>query len=247
MKRAFVTFVFLLAGIISYGQITQVHQSGQIINHNDRIDDDIFTKEDSVSVEILDADFNQIASIDIQKQGWDSDARLVSKKIFDSDSDYEAFVTYQKYDSLGGNFEAKIISETGTQKNLGSYYYGSLANVDGNTFLILQSQNNTSKVYKVPGDGYAPKDTTSTGIIGNEKARKSAIKTYPNPAAQSATIQLNRQSKSDQIEIHNASGRLINTKQLQPGQEKATLDLRNYPPGIYQLKHGNQSGTIVVQ
>jgi hypothetical protein len=76
------------------------------------------------------------------------------------------------------------------------------------------------------------------------EANASSVQIYPNPAQNQITIDLNEKYIGQSLQIHSTTGQLILQKQFHT--KRTTLDLSQWPKGLYLLKIGDRSHKIVL-
>ncbi|KFF24865.1 T9SS type A sorting domain-containing protein [Chryseobacterium vrystaatense] len=72
-------------------------------------------------------------------------------------------------------------------------------------------------------------------VLGVKGLEKENVKIYPNPTADFVYVTLNSNSKIEDAEIYDASGRLVLKTKIDSGK----LDLRNLNSGIYMISFKN--------
>lgn len=72
-------------------------------------------------------------------------------------------------------------------------------------------------------------------VLGVKEFEKENVKIYPNPTADFVYVTLNSNSKIEDAEIYDASGRLVLKTKIDSGK----LDLRNLNSGIYMISFKN--------
>lgn len=72
-------------------------------------------------------------------------------------------------------------------------------------------------------------------VLGVKELEKENVKIYPNPTADFVYVTLNSNSKIEDAEIYDASGRLVLKTKIDSGK----LDLRNLNSGIYMISFKN--------
>lgn len=138
--------------------------------------------------------------------------------------------------------------------------YNSELNVYGYHFSTLQAailgiQPADTTAVPEPPDPPEPPDTTGIRDIGQSNG--TAISVFPNPATNTVNITYNTQNvKSSRematIAVYSTNGQLMNTVPVPPsdnaGMQKGlvTVDVSNYPPGIYFCTAGGHSAKFAV-
>ena len=72
-------------------------------------------------------------------------------------------------------------------------------------------------------------------VLGVKELEKDNVKIYPNPTTDFVHITLNSNSKIEEAEVYDTSGRLVLTTKLDNGK----LDLRSLNSGIYMISFKN--------
>ncbi|HRO41771.1 MAG TPA: T9SS type A sorting domain-containing protein [Flavipsychrobacter sp.] len=70
--------------------------------------------------------------------------------------------------------------------------------------------------------------------IHDDLQANNTIKLYPNPAFDKLYVELENNSKTEQVALYNSVGMRINTSVI-IRNNKATVDLTDLPPGIYSV------------
>ncbi|MBL4650583.1 MAG: T9SS type A sorting domain-containing protein [Aureispira sp.] len=131
------------------------------------------------------------------------------------------------WDSLNGDFIA-------TPTALGNYIVG-FSILEYNTAGVL-----LSTTYKDIAITVAPSPCPTTINI-NKVATSSTIKIFPNPTKDNLTIETGSNQQTV-LNVYSIQGQLLFTKSF---REQTTLDLGEYPKGVYLLKFENDSEQIV--
>jgi hypothetical protein len=66
-----------------------------------------------------------------------------------------------------------------------------------------------------------------------ESPKSETINVYPNPNTGSFTVEYNKNTEPDQLEIYSSQGQLIYKKDI---KNKTSINLNNYPDGIYLIR-----------
>lgn len=131
------------------------------------------------------------------------------------------------WDSLNGDF-------TTIPASVGTYMLG-FSILEYNTAGAL-----LSKTYKEIAIAIAPIPCVAT-INVKKIAPSSAIKLFPNPAKDHITIESSTALETT-LTLYSIQGQLLTTKTF---REQTTLDLNQYPKGVYLLKFENDTELIV--
>lgn len=124
--------------------------------------------------------------------------------------------------------------------------FGFAQSVIGNINSGAVSENNfthsVGEIYVIPTDP----DQNNSGtmgmlyqtvlqVLGVQELEKETVKIYPNPTTDFVYVQLNSKTKIDEVEIYDASGRLVLKTKLESGK----LDLRALNQGVYMITFKN--------
>ena len=71
-----------------------------------------------------------------------------------------------------------------------------------------------------------------------------ALAVWPNPARNSATVQLPASPATRAMTLTDAVGRVVRTPLLPAYASQATLDLHGLAPGLYYLRCSTEAGTV---
>ena len=153
------------------------------------------------------------------------------------------WIVYYKFDATGYRQIYRVLSAGGTEIALtsdGYEHYVPQWSPDGN-WIVYQKYDTTgyAQIYKV---------TSGVGIEEDETGiRKEAtsISIYPNPFTTVVSVQLLNawEGKEANLDIYDASGRLVKSIELTIGHSQLGADLS---PGIYFLKaDGKYVGKVV--
>jgi len=85
---------------------------------------------------------------------------------------------------------------------------------------------------------------TPTGIA-NQRSLQDAISVYPNPANDFISINLNSTATLKEIKILDLTGRTIDTKFFQKGENNIRIIVSDYPSGVYLISVTTDQGTKV--
>ncbi|KEY18797.1 M4 family metallopeptidase [Kaistella antarctica] len=79
-------------------------------------------------------------------------------------------------------------------------------------------------------------------------ALKNGVQVYPNPTAGLLTIQNNKQSKLNSVQVYSVTGQLVTSFKLDPSAKNSTIDLSTFAKGTYLIKVNSdtESNTIKV-
>jgi hypothetical protein len=131
------------------------------------------------------------------------------------------------WDSLNGDF---VVAPT----NFGYYVVG-FSILEYNTSGVLLSKTYKDIVIIVT------QDPCASTININKIAPASIVKLFPNPVKNHLTIETSTKLETT-LTLYSIQGQLLMTK---PFREQTTLDLNQYPKGVYLLKFENEAGQIV--
>jgi hypothetical protein len=117
-----------------------------------------------------------------------------------------------------------------------------IANINSGAISDNNFMHSVGEIYVVPTD---PNDVNSGTIgmlyqtvlqvLGINELEKESIKVYPNPTSDYVYIKLKSNSKIEQVEIYDLSGKIV--KQINIKEDK--IDLSFLEKGIYILKLKN--------
>jgi hypothetical protein len=171
--------------------------------------------------------------------GYKVNTVSMSRKIFNTDDNYEFLVTYKRTDNVYDNTREKIIllnQNSGTIKDFGfayslnAYPYLHIANnhfrlMVTKTYYDGSNATQQTEIYSVPG--------TPPSGLSNLKA--SEIQSpYPNPTNSIVTLPYQlRQGEMSVMQIFNISGQLVETKQIDYVFDKILLNVSEYTKGVY--------------
>lgn len=97
--------------------------------------------------------------------------------------------------------------------------------------------------YNSVGNGFGLTYTDHT--VGLEEVSMDGVKVYPNPAKNRLNIVLENEIEEAKIQIVNLAGALLYNDVLGNGQAKyATVDVTDYPTGIYFVKVSSKDGVV---
>ncbi|MGC4129034.1 MAG: T9SS type A sorting domain-containing protein [Bergeyella sp.] len=178
----------------------------------------------------------------------DTEKFVVTKNIFNTDDNYEFFVTFEQNQNSGNDYHRlfKLISDNGNVV----YDFGKIdefttirvfhdAVVNKNKLLldnVLDNNNNIlQNVYLLP-----------TTQLGNKEIedlhRKSA---YPNPAVSEINIPVN--NASGILKIYNANGQLVESKNVEKGRDYQKVSTEKFAKGFYIYEFNGNSGKFLVK
>lgn len=178
-----------------------------------------------------------------------------SKKLFNSDNDYEFIVTFSKtsYSSYDNNYyksilydiNGKVIKDFGTGSSITIYPFLFIINNQYKLMVlrtIYDIENNSitnTEIYSVPGT-YSSLNVSEYKINKNQTA-------YPNPTHYSITLPYQlKQGEISEMLIFNIKGQLVESKQIDFLFDKILLDVSNYSKGIYFYEVNGMSSKFVV-
>ena len=69
---------------------------------------------------------------------------------------------------------------------------------------------------------------------------------YPSPATYSVTLTYDTPNASD-LMVYNVEGKLMSTYHVQAGVGELTVDVEDYPAGVYIYRMNSRSGRFIVQ
>ena len=85
---------------------------------------------------------------------------------------------------------------------------------------------------------------TPTGIASNGSVQE-AISVFPNPAADYISIITNSSSTLREVKILDLTGRTVETKQVQKGENSIRISISDNPAGVYLISFTTDQGTKV--
>lgn len=188
--------------------------------------------------------------------GYKASYVRVSKKVFNTDDNYELLVTFSKISYVSNDNEAcRLIlydSNRNVIKDFGAgymFYIGNLVYIINNSCkvrivrrLYSGGENfvDNTEIYSVPGDPSAY-DAGNTSV-------DSFSSPYPNPANTYITLpyKLN-EGEFAVMNIFNINGQLIETKKIGYDFDKILLDVSGYAKGMYIYEVKNVSNKFVVK
>lgn len=170
-----------------------------------------------------------------------SDIKLISEKLFNSDSQIELVYTYYKYVSTSSSYYymygSKIISESGS----------TLQTIDGAQYIYLNKTSDTeyklfaycfdysvspekvwTNVYSLPGTY-----VSSTFIAGNKP--EVLLNAFPNPASDMIRLEYNlpESTKVARLKVVDQSGITIKTYQIDSHSDHIALNVGDLDSGVY--------------
>ena len=83
-------------------------------------------------------------------------------------------------------------------------------------------------------------------IPTQEPANNHTLRIFPNPATSSLTVE-NETERFQSVEFFNVLGQMVHQVSLESAVNTATIPLENVQAGVYQLRVGGQTQTVVVQ
>lgn len=124
--------------------------------------------------------------------------------------------------------------------------FGFAQSVIGNINSGAVSENNfthsVGEIYVIPTDPEQSNSGTMgmlyqtvLQVLGVQELEKETVKIYPNPTTDFVYVQLKSKTKIDEVEIYDASGRLV----LKTKLESDKLDLRVLNQGVYMITFKN--------
>ena len=173
----------------------------------------------------------------------------MSRKMFNSDDDYEFLVNYEKTDYVSDNTRAKAIlynKSGGVIKDFGtaySVYVYTYLHVINNTLRLMvtkfDSNSNTTKteIYSVPGTPAASAPSLKAKEVQNA---------YPNPANAEINLPYQLAQGEATMNIYNANGQLIESKVINSTSDRITLNVSGYVPGMYFYEVNGISNKFIV-
>lgn len=180
---------------------------------------------------------------------------FMSKKLFNSDDNYEFVVTYRKITSVSYdnthyhcilyNQDGSIIKDFGAGSSI--TVYTMLPVIDNRIKLIVyrylydSSNSNLCKteIYSVPGN--------PSGKASELKAIKSQSLPYPNPANSIITLPYQlKQGETSVMHIFDINGQQIETKQVDYVFDKILLNVSEYEKGVYIYEVNGVSSRFLV-
>lgn len=188
--------------------------------------------------------------------GYKASYVRVSKKVFNTDDNYELLVTFSKISPVSNDNEARRLilydSNKNVIKDFGAgymFYIGNLVYIINNSCkvrivrrLYSGGENfvDNTEIYSVPGDPSAY-DAGNTSV-------DSFSSPYPNPANTYITLpyKLN-EGEFAVMNIFNINGQLIESKKIGYDFDKILLDVSGYAKGMYIYEVKNVSNKFVVK
>ena len=162
----------------------------------------------------------------------------ITQKVFNNDDNYEYLMIFRQTD--GSNMDSynkmvlydhnyNVIKNFGSATSISSsdvsLTMGRTYVIDGNRVFTITKRNSSNEtsteIYYILGV-----DNISENIVESSKVP------FPNPANQIINIPCERQQDAI-ISIFDINGKLIESKQVNCGNEGFLLDVTNYPSGIY--------------
>lgn len=236
-----------------------VSWSGKIYMESDMFPENTYniTKivENSYVVKIYNADYSLSANNTYQftpPVGYKVSSVGMSRKLFNTDNNYEFLVTYERLSYIQGddariqiilyNQNGGMIKDFGFGYSLYAFPYLQVANNQ----LRLEVRKyfnggNTIKteIYSVPG---APPTGTPGGKVNVSQPP------YPNPASAVITLPYKlEQGEISVMNIYNMSGQLIDTKLIDAVFDKILLNVSDYAKGMYIYEVNGVSSRFVVE
>ncbi len=187
--------------------------------------------------------------------GYKASYVWVSKKVFNTDDNYELLVTFSKISPVSNDNEASRLILYDSNKNvIKDFGAGSTFYIDKSVYIINNSckvriyrylHNGgdwvaSTEIYSVPGDPSAY-DAGNTSV-------DSFSSPYPNPANTYITLpyKLN-EGEFAVMNIFNINGQLIESKKIGYDFDKILLDVSGYAKGMYIYEVKNVSNKFVVK
>lgn len=187
--------------------------------------------------------------------GYKASYVWVSKKVFNTDDNYELLVEFSKISPVSNDNEASRLILYDSNKNvIKDFGAGSTFYIDNSVYIINNSckvriyrylHNGgdwvaSTEIYSVPGDPSAY-DAGNTSV-------DSFSSPYPNPANTYITLpyKLN-EGEFAVMNIFNINGQLIETKKIGYDFDKILLDVSGYAKGMYIYEVKNVSNKFVVK
>jgi len=84
-----------------------------------------------------------------------------------------------------------------------------------------------------------------TGIANNTGSVQESLSIYPNPVSDYLGINLGSISSPDYIKILDLTGRTLEYRTVQPGEDYIRINVADYPAGIYLISYTSEQGTKV--
>jgi hypothetical protein len=179
-----------------------------------------------------------------------------SKKLFNTDSNYEFLVRYTKisYSSYDNEDEKLILYDANGNiiKDFGtgySFWVSSQLYIINNKYKLLIYRNlfdeednsfTNTEIYSVPG-------TPSSSNVRTASVN-SRLSPYPNPANTVITLPYKlEQGEFSVMNIFSISGQLIETKQIGYDFDKILLNVSNYAKGVYFYEINGVSNRFIVE
>lgn len=215
----------------------------------------VYTDENSCVVKIYNEDYSIHTNRTYQfvpPVGYKINSVMMSRKLFNTDNNYEFLVIYERTDNIRDdtrmqailqNQDGGVIKDFGFGNYLYGYPYLHVAN-NKLRFNIFRSLYNggstlvrTTEIYSVPGT-----PTSGSGNRVNE-----SLPPYPNPASSVITLPYKlEQGEISVMNIYNMSGQLIDTKLIDAVFDKILLNVSGYTKGMYIYEVNGVSNRFVV-
>jgi hypothetical protein len=108
----------------------------------------------------------------------------------------------------------------------------------------LAGDSLTSYATGLNADACAIDFRTPTGIA-NQRSVQDAISVYPNPVNDFIGISLNSTATLKEIKILDLTGRTIDTKSVNKGENNIRISVSDFPSGVYLISITTDQGTKV--
>lgn len=264
MNCLFLLVCILFSYHVAKGQITLQHSimgepplwNGSFFSENNLYPLDNYYKTEikgnSFILNIYNSDFsissNQTFDF-IPPTGYKVGRVLVTKKIFNSDNNYEFLVTCVKIDNANDNTRENLIlyaQDGSIIKDFGTYYYinALLSNLhfinnELRLFVLRDSPGSTqTDVYLIQGN--------SPSGVGFQRTDNSS-NPFPNPSKSIITLPYNlKYGESAVMRILNINGTVVETKKIDSTFDKIQLNVFSFPKGTYFYEVNGESNRFIV-
>lgn len=208
-------------------------------------------KDNSYSIMIYNSDYSLQSSKTFNFTppiGYKISTVSVSRKLFNSDENYEFMVSYVNDNAFDNtHYKIKLYDQNGNViKDFGTSYiltaYSYLHVVNGKLRLIIYNLTVDGKqkteIYSVPGVAPAKVNSINESIV---------LPPYPNPSNSVITIPYQlQQGEKATMNIYNVQGQLIEIKNIDSNFNKALLNVSAYNKGTYIYELNGISKKFIV-
>lgn len=247
MKKFLFSLAIALANF-SFGQVTLEHTFpvGEIakVYKNENQTFYFTTKFESNIINIYNSDYSLYKTINVQSPvGFgtvsfpdaDNFQFAISKHIFNNDDKLEIVISFRS-----GISKLQIVNEDGVIiKNFDNEYYDydielfTDKTVNKNKLVLLNTAN-SSEVYTLP----------SSSLASKEIEFQKKLSAFPIPTSKTLNI-LNPKDGANKVEIYDASGKIVVSKNFNMNESRISIDVENLPKGNYIYKIGNLSSKFI--